>query len=130
YFQDDQQQEAYVAGLYELMGVAYTGNRPITLATCQNKYRTKLLLEASGLPTAEFFLATRLPIPADHGLAFPLIVTPAYEDASGGIEADSVVRDQAALEARVARVLEEFEMPALVEEYIEGREIHAAILEI
>jgi D-alanine-D-alanine ligase len=128
YFRDDQQQEAYVAGLYELMGVAYTGNRPITLATCQNKYRTKLLLEAAGLPTAEFFLATRLPVPRDHGLGFPLIVKPAFEDASGGIEEDSVVKDQEALEARVAKVLAEFEMPALVEEYIEGREIHAAIL--
>jgi D-alanine-D-alanine ligase len=128
YFHDDQQQEAYVAGLFELMGVAYTGNRPITLATCQNKYRTKLLLEAAGLPTAEFFLASRLPVPTDHGLAFPLIVKPAFEDASGGIEAGSVVQDQDALEARVAHVLEEFEMPALVEEYIEGREIHAAII--
>jgi D-alanine-D-alanine ligase len=128
YFKDDQQQEAYVAGLYELMGVAYTGNRPITLATCQNKYRTKLLCEAAGLPTAQFFLATRAPVPRDHGLAFPLIVKPAFEDASGGIDADSVVVDQRALEEQVARVLGEFEMPALVEEYIEGREIHAAIL--
>ncbi len=128
YFRDDPAQEAYVAGLYEMMGVSYTGNRPITLATCQNKYRTKLLLEAAGLPTAEFFLATRSPVPADHGLEFPLIVKPAFEDASGGIEPDSVVLDQDALAARVAHVLSEFGTPALVEEYIEGREIHAAIL--
>jgi D-alanine-D-alanine ligase len=128
FFRDDPIQEAYVAGLYEMMGVSYTGNRPITLATCQNKYRTKLLLEAAGLPTAEFFLATKLPVSPEHGLAFPLIVKPAFEDASGGIEPASVVMDQKSLEARVAHVLEEFEMPALVEEYIEGREIHAAIL--
>jgi D-alanine-D-alanine ligase len=128
YFRDDQQQESNVAGLFELMGVAYTGNRPITLSTCQNKYRTKLLCEAAGLPTAAFFLATRLPVPSDHGLGFPLIVKPAFEDASGGIEAASVVKDQAELDDRVAHVLLEFEMPALVEEYIEGREIHAAIL--
>ena len=128
YFRDDPTQEAYVAGLYEMMGVSYTGNRPITLATCQNKYRTKLLLQAAGLPTAEFFLASRVPVPADHGLEFPLIVKPAFEDASGGIEPDSVVRDQDALAARVAHVLEDFGTPALVEEYIEGREIHAAIL--
>jgi D-alanine-D-alanine ligase len=128
FFRDDPIQEAYVAGLFEMMGVAYTGNRPITLATCQNKYRTKLLLEAAGLPTAEFFLATKVPVPADHGLEFPLIVKPAFEDASGGIEPASVVQDQDALAARVAHVLGEFEMPALVEEYIEGREIHCAIL--
>jgi D-alanine-D-alanine ligase len=128
YFRDDPAQEAYVAGLFEMMGVSYTGNRPITLATCQNKYRTKLLLEAAGLPTAEFFLASRSPVPADHGLEFPLIVKPAFEDASGGIEPDSVVMDHDALAARVAHVLSEFGTPALVEEYIEGREIHAAIL--
>ncbi|HLU65353.1 MAG TPA: hypothetical protein VKZ63_03730 [Kofleriaceae bacterium] len=128
YFHDDPIQEAYVAGLYEMMGVAYTGNRPITLATCQNKYRTKLLLEAAGLPTAEFFLASKVPVSPDHGLEFPLIVKPAFEDASGGIEPASVVLDQEQLAARVAHVLDEFEMPALVEEYIEGREIHAAIL--
>jgi D-alanine-D-alanine ligase len=128
YFRDDPMQEAYVAGLYEMMMVSYTGNRPITLATCQNKYRTKLLLEAAGLPTAEFFLATRSPVPRDHGLEFPLIVKPAFEDASGGIEPDSVVMDQDALAARVAHVLSDFGTPALVEEYIEGREIHAAIL--
>jgi D-alanine-D-alanine ligase len=128
YFRDDPTQEAYVAGLYEMMGVSYTGNRPITLATCQNKYRTKLLLEAAGLPTAEFFLATRAAVPPDHGLEFPLIVKPAFEDASGGIEPDSVVLDHDALSARVAHVLADFGTPALVEEYIEGREIHAAIL--
>ncbi len=128
YFHDDPIQEAYVAGFYEMMGVSYTGNRAITLATCQNKYRTKLLLEAAGLPTAEFFLATKLPVPTDHGLEFPLIVKPAFEDASGGIEPASVVLDHDALAARVAHVLHDFGTPALVEEYIEGREIHCAIL--
>ena len=64
----------------------------------------------------------------DHELEFPLIVKPAYEDASGGIEPASVVQNQAELETRVAHVIKEFEMPALVEEYIEGREIHVAVL--
>ncbi len=128
YFNDDAIHETYVAGLYELLGVPYTGNPPITLATCQNKYRTKLILEAQGLPTASFFICRREPVPTDHGLEFPLIVKPALEDASGGIEKASVVLDQAALEERVRHVFKEFEMPALIEEYIEGREIHAAVL--
>jgi D-alanine-D-alanine ligase len=93
-----------------------------------NKYRTKLLLEAADLPTAEFFLARSLPVPRDHGLNYPVIVKPASEDASGGIEHASVVHDLEGVQSRVQYVLDEFEMPALVEEYIEGREIHAAIL--
>jgi D-alanine-D-alanine ligase len=128
YFNDDQVQEAYIAGLYELLGVPFTGSRAAVLATCQNKYRTKMVLEAAGLPTAPYFLARHLPLEIDDELEFPLIVKPAYEDASGGISYDSVVHDRHTLETRVQRVLEEFEMPALVEEYIEGREIHAAIL--
>ncbi len=128
YFHDDPLFESYVAGLFELLGVTFTGNRPVTLGTCMNKYRTKLLLEANDLPTAEFFLARTLPVPPDHGLHYPVIVKPASEDASGGIEHASVVHDLEGLTARVKYVLEEFEMPALVEEYIEGREIHAAIL--
>ena len=128
FFNDDQIQEAYIAGLFEMMNVPFTGNRPMNLATCQNKFRTKLILEAAGLPTAEFMLAKKLPVPMDHGLTYPLIVKPAFEDASGGIEKDSVVHNHLALEARVAYVHKEFEMPALVEEYVDGREIHAAVL--
>jgi D-alanine-D-alanine ligase len=59
---------------------------------------------------------------------YPMIVKPAYEDASGGIDAGSIVHDRKALEARVKKVVEEYRMPALVEEYIEGREIHCAVL--
>ncbi|HTM21871.1 MAG TPA: hypothetical protein VL172_15225 [Kofleriaceae bacterium] len=128
YFQDESVQETYIAGLYELLGVHYTGNRPLALATCQNKYRTKLLLEAEGLTTPDYLLIKKLPVPRDHPLVFPLIVKPALEDASGGIEPESVCIDQETLEDRVGWVLTEFDMPALVEEYIEGREIHAAIM--
>ena len=59
FFNDEASQEAYIAGLYELLGVSYTGNRPMTLATCQNKYRTKLILEAAGLPTSPFLSSTK-----------------------------------------------------------------------
>lgn len=128
FFKDDQIQEAYIAGLYEMLGVDFTGNRPLTLATCQNKFRTKLILEAAGLPTAPFLLAKDKRVPEDHDLTYPLIVKPAFEDASGGIDKESVVHNHAALEARVAYLLKEFEMPALVEEYVDGREIHAAVL--
>lgn len=129
YFHDEPNQEAYIAGVYELMGYQYTGNRPVTLANCQNKYRTKILLEGADLPTSPFFLAKPgQPISEDHELDYPVIVKPAFEDASGGIEPSSVVHDLPALITQAQKIWKEFEMPALVEEYVEGREIHAAVL--
>jgi D-alanine-D-alanine ligase len=66
--------------------------------------------------------------PKDLALRYPLIVKPAFDDASGGIDAGSVVRDRAGLDKRVALVVDDHKMPALIEEFIEGREIHCAIL--
>lgn len=132
FFGDDPDHEAHVAGVLELLGVPYTGARPAALQLCQRKHRTKALLAAAGLPTAPYLVVTGAPgddrAPPGHGLRFPLIVKPAMEDASGGIDHASVVRDPAALEARVAHVLREHAMPVLVEEFIDGRELHCAVL--
>ena len=129
FFHDDFAHEHHVAAVFELLGIAYTGARPQALALCQNKPHTKALLVAAGLPTPRgVVVEVGGTLPAELGLRFPVIVKPAYEDASGGIDAGSVVADRAALEARVAHVLAEHAMPALVEEYIAGRELHCAIL--
>jgi D-alanine-D-alanine ligase len=132
FFGDDASHEAHVAGVFELMGVAYTGARPFALTLCQRKHRAKAMLREAGLPTSPYFVVSGRTgddqAPQNHGLRFPLIVKPAFEDASGGIELTSVVRDQAALEERVVHTLDEYAMPVLVEEYIDGREIHCAIL--
>lgn len=132
YFYNDQNLEAGVVGLYELLGYPFTGSDGYALSLCQRKHHTKLVLESAGLPTAPHFvvesLDTPLPDSDQFDSLFPLIVKPALEDASGGIENDSVVRTHAELVARVCYVLSEFEQPALVEQYIAGREIHVAIL--
>jgi D-alanine-D-alanine ligase len=116
-----------VPAIFELLGVGYTGNRPLALSLCQKKPQAKALLSAHGVPTPRG-LVVEGAAPADLGLRYPLIVKPAFDDASGGIDAGSVVHDRAALDARVALLLGENRGAALIEEYIEGREIHCAIL--
>ena len=130
WFHDDIENEMHVAALFELLGVAYTGNRPIALSLCQKKPHAKTLLAAHGLPVPRGVVVEKGAAPSDQqlGLRYPLIVKPAFDDASGGIDAGSVVRTRAELEARVQLVVGEHKMPALVEEFIEGREIHCALL--
>lgn len=131
FFGDDPAHEMHVAGIYELLGIAYTGSRPEVLSLCQRKHRTKAILAAAGLPTPRYLVVAGevgARVPDDHGLRFPLICKPAMEDASGGIDAGSVVQDRAALDARVSKLVNEYLTPVIVEEYIEGREIHCAIL--
>lgn len=129
FFHDDIEHEHHVPALFELLELEYTGARPFALSLCQKKPAAKALLVAAGVLTPKsLVLEVGAAVPDALALRFPLIVKPAYEDASGGIDAGSVVRDRAALVARVAHVHAEHAMTALVEEYIEGRELHCAIL--
>jgi D-alanine-D-alanine ligase len=130
WFHDDLENETHVPAIFELLDQSYTGNRPLALSLCQKKPHAKALLAANGLrvPRGIVVEVAQGKAPAELGLAFPLIVKPAYDDASGGIDAGSVVRDRAALDARVHLVVGEHKMPALIEEFIEGREIHCAIM--
>src|SRR5258708_27303381 len=67
----------------------------------------------------------------DHSqdISFPLMVKPISEDGARGIEKDSVVGSVKELMQRIHSIQEDFNSPALIEEYIEGREIYASILE-
>ena len=129
FFRDDPEQEHHVPAVFELLGISYTGNRPLALSMCQKKPQAKALLAAAGVPVPRGIIVdAKHPVPQEVGLRFPLIVKPAYDDASGGIDSGSVVHDRPGLENRVSQLLRENRMTALVEEYIDGREIHCAIL--
>jgi D-alanine-D-alanine ligase len=128
FFRDDPEQEHNVPALFELLNIPYTGNGPLALSLCQKKPQAKALLAASGLLTPRGVVIERGPVPKDFDLRYPVIVKPAHDDASGGIDAGSVVYNRSALEARVKLLLSEHTMAALVEEYIAGRELHCAIL--
>jgi D-alanine-D-alanine ligase len=129
WFHEDLENETFVPAIFELLDQAYTGNRPLALALCQKKPQAKALLAGAGIPVPRGIVVGPLGhAPANLDLRFPLIVKPAFDDASGGIDAGSVVRDRAALDARVHLVVNEHKMPVLIEEFIEGREIHCAIM--
>jgi len=122
--------EMHVAGLYELMGIPYTGASAFVLGSCLSKVRTKEVLRSHGLPVPRFQVFRNVTsIGADDvQVPFPAIVKPSQEDASLGIESDSIVDNLAALKKKVRRIFQTYDQPALVEEYIDGREINVAII--
>jgi D-alanine-D-alanine ligase len=127
-FHGDPQLESAIAGLFDLYEITYTGSAPFALELCQRKAITKQVLMKQGIATPGYRLL-RLPrVPRVHGLRYPLIVKPASEDASLGVEARSVVYDYGQLVSRVKAVFESFKPPILVEEFIPGKELHVAVL--
>src|SRR6516162_10244047 len=82
--------EAYAAGLLEWLGLPYTGCPFQTLCLARSKHLTKHLLQGAGLPTAGFFIVEALPVP-ECPLEWPVIVKPAEQDASVGLDQGSVV---------------------------------------
>ena len=117
--------EQTVPPIYEALGFRYTGNAAPAMARCLDKAGTKAFLASHGLHTPRYALVNCLGEPCPVSL--PAIVKPSAEDASVGITYDSVVSDAAALERQVAYIVERYRQPALVEEFVDGREFNCAI---
>lgn len=120
--------ESQMPAIMELLRIPYTGSSPLALALCLNKARAKEVLSHYSIPTPRFVVATDATLDVERCLKFPMIVKPLYEGSSKGITNDSLVFDVAALRPKVSAVIEEYSQPALIEEYIDGREFTVALL--
>jgi D-alanine-D-alanine ligase len=127
-YKENSRLEMNIAGLYELLGIPYTGAPALSLANCQNKILAKRLLSSGGIRIPHFYIVHAKATRYIHNLNYPLLVKPAYEDASVGIENDSIVNDSKQLRSRIEHVLKYFQQPALIEEFIEGRELNVAVM--
>jgi D-alanine-D-alanine ligase len=125
---DQSETEAHAGGILDWLGVPYTGSPYLTLCLARNKHLTKHLLHGAGLPTPAFQVVEELPV-AECRLGWPVIVKPATQDASVGLDQGSVVTDQRRLEKRVAYLLENYGPPVLIEQFIRGREFNVGLIE-
>ncbi|HKZ84773.1 MAG TPA: ATP-grasp domain-containing protein [Anaerolineae bacterium] len=125
HLQGDSHRDGEVAQRMTDLGLRFTGASVGTLANAQNKAHTKEILKAAGVPTARYqVFAQRDDL---IRVSLPAIVKPVAEDASIGIDRDSVVRDELSLRRRVEYVLDTYREPALVEEFIDGREFNVGL---
>lgn len=115
----------HIPSLLEMLGVPYLGSGPLAHSIALDKAMTKLVLSRAGLPTPAFQVFTDGAQQLDPSLRFPMIVKPKDEAVSFGIQ---VVHDETALRHAVATTLEEFRQPALVEEFLTGRELNIGLL--
>lgn len=120
--------EPHVPAICDIFDIKYTGSDYITLSTCLDKIRTKEILSYNNIRTPKFQMFTSGNEVVNRNLSFPLIVKPAREDASIGIRRDSVVNSEKDLRKKVKDVIRTYKQEALVEEYIDGREINVGII--
>jgi D-alanine-D-alanine ligase len=125
---DSGSNEAVVAGLLEWLGVPFTGCPSHALCVARSKHLAKHLFQGAGLPTPQFFVVEEMPVPGCP-IDWPVIVKPALEDASIGLDQGSVVTNQAQLNDRVRHLMERYGPPVLVEEFIRGRELNVGLIE-
>ena len=124
----DDTKEMHVAAYLDLLGRVYTGAGPQALYLAQDKSLAKKLFKFHNIQSPYFATCYRGRLDHAEDVKFPLIVKPTSEDGSIGIDQFSVVSSVKELMERIHYIQEEFDSPALIEEYIEGREIYAAVL--
>ncbi|HEY6006354.1 MAG TPA: ATP-grasp domain-containing protein [Anaeromyxobacter sp.] len=114
----------HVPSMLEMAGIPYTGSGPFGHSLALDKVVTKKLLIDAGIPTPRYaVLASGAHDPGD--LRFPLVVKPKHESTSFGLR---LVQDRAGLSRAVDAIVAQYRQEALVEEYIDGREVCAGLL--
>jgi D-alanine-D-alanine ligase len=114
----------HVPALLEMLGVPYTGAGPLGHAVSLDKAIAKALMRAAGVPTPTSVVMDQPGHPPE-GLQFPLVVKPLHESTSFGL---SLVRDPRQANQAVQAVVGAYGQAALVEEFVEGREVCVALL--
>jgi D-alanine-D-alanine ligase len=117
--------EPLVARRLEALRFTFTGASAAALSLSDDKRRVKQILNQAGIPTPAWRVYHRPP--REGWDCFPAIVKPVHEHSSEGITREAVVTTQRELADRIAYVLDTYRQPALVEDFIDGREFHVSL---
>lgn len=121
--------DQHVVSYLELLHLPYTGSNPRGLMLARDKVLTKKMLAFHSIPYPEFIEVPQgRTVKRPKSLTFPLIVKSVNEEASLGISQASIVMDDEKLGERVAFIHNSVGSGALIERYIEGRELYVGVI--
>jgi len=127
-FGGDDANDTNIAGYLEVLDRRFTGAGSSGLYLAQDKNLAKKIFTFHGIHTPYFSTVYRGRTEHSHDIQFPVIVKPAREDGSIGIQFGAVCSSIKELMERIDYIHAEFDSPALIEEYIEGRELYVGVL--
>ncbi len=120
--------ESHVPAVLEILGIPYTGARITGHAISLDKALAKRLWRDCGLPVAPFQTFIHGNESVSHELSYPLFAKPVREGTGMGINGHSIIHDRAALRKQVQWIIQSYRQPALVENYLPGREFTVGII--
>ena len=120
--------EAQIPAMLEMLQIPYVGSGPLAQAICLNKAFTKEILLHHKIPTPNFQLFRTGEEKLKTSLKLPLIIKPNHEGSSKGIFQNSFVKNKKGLRKKIKKMIKEFKQPALVEEFLPGREFTIALM--
>ena len=127
-FADNDEYEMHVTAVLAMLGQPFTGTGPAGMALRQDKAVTKKLLKFHRVPYPNYATFDKDNLEFAGRMHFPLFVKPLHGDTSLGIDDSSLVTEYSKLIERIGFIQTNLKVPALVEEYIEGREFYIGIL--
>jgi D-alanine-D-alanine ligase len=120
--------ESVVPAILDQYKIPYVFSGPVIMGLSLNKHLAKLVTAASGVPVSPGCLITELKDLDNCKLKYPLFVKPVSEGTGKGITEKSLVSSSSELKTMVEWILKEFKQPALVEEYLPGREFTVGVV--
>jgi D-alanine-D-alanine ligase len=120
--------EAQVPAILEMLQIPYTGSKLLTLALALDKPMTKRILTYHDLPTPPYQTFERVDEPLSPDMTFPLFVKPSREGTGMGVSGKSIVNNTEELREQVDLIIKRYKQPALVEKFIEGREVTVGVV--
>lgn len=119
--------ESQIPSMLEMLGIPFTGSDSVTTGICHDKARCKEILSYYRIPNAPFFI-TDDPNLSVADNKFPKFVKPLHEGSSKGIYNSSVAFNEQELRAEIERISKSYGQPAIVEDYLPGKEFTVAVL--